>query len=63
MRQEIHDRSGKRIGSIEDRTGEQVAYDASGRRVGRYNKSSDTTYDTSGRKFSDGNMLACLING
>lgn len=60
-RQDLKDKSGKKIGSIEDKPSEQVGFDASGRKKGRYDKKQNATFDASGRKIGTGNLLTNLI--
>jgi hypothetical protein len=51
----------RKIGSIKDTLREQVVFDASGRRKGRYDKKQNATFDTSGRRVGTGNLLSSLI--
>lgn len=60
-KQDIRDRTGHRIGWLDDRANEQVAFNSVGHRLGRYDKRNDTTYDSSGRRVGTGNQLAALI--
>jgi YD repeat-containing protein len=57
----LKDRTGRTVGRIEDHGNEQVVFDASGRRVGRYDKRANKTYDLSGRMVGSGNLLTNLI--
>lgn len=57
----LKDRSGRTIGRIEDRTQEQILYDATGRRAGRYDKKTNRTFDASGRTAGTGNSLTALL--
>ncbi len=60
-RLDIRDRVGHRIGWIDDRDNEQVAYSATGHRLGRYDKRTNTTYDAVGHRVGTGNHLSTLI--
>jgi YD repeat-containing protein len=58
----IRDPSGRTIGRIAESNTEKVAYDASGCRVGRYDKRTNRTYDASGRMVSSaGDVLSSLL--
>lgn len=61
MRQELKDRSGRKIGEIRDEGAKQAIYDHSGRRLGYFD--GRYTYDTSGRKIGEGNLLTTLLVG
>lgn len=60
-RQRLSDSSGHTLGYIDDRPNEQQAFDASGRRVGRYDKKANKTYDASGKTVGTGNLLSTLV--
>ncbi len=60
-RQDMKGSSGRKIGSIEDKANEQIGYDATGRKKGRYDKKLNATFDASGRKVDTGNLLTNLI--
>lgn len=60
-RQDLKDSNGRKIGSIEDKPNEQIGYDSSGRKKGRYDKKQNATFDASGRKVGTGNLLTNLI--
>lgn len=60
-RQDLKDKNGRKIGSIEDKPNEQVGYDANGKKKGRYDKKQNATFDANGRKIGTGNMLTNLI--
>jgi hypothetical protein len=60
-RQKLSNSWGRTIGYIDDKPDEQQAFDASGRRVGRYDKKTNKTYGTSGRRVGTGNLLSSLI--
>lgn len=58
----LFDRSGRRIGFIEERgNGDFVAYDASGRLLGRYFAFSNSTHDKDGRRVGNANQLCRLF--
>ena len=57
----LRDATGKKIGQIEDRGDKLMAYDASGRKVGHWDKSSYITHDAHGRRVGTGNLLATLL--
>ena len=61
-RQTLKDKSGHVQGHIDDRVSEQVGVDSKGRRVGRYDKKTNKTYDSGGHVVGTGNLLAHLIS-
>ena len=60
-RQDIRDQLGHLLGYIHDNGREQMAYDALGHILGRYNKSMNVTYDALGHRVGNANMLTGLI--
>lgn len=60
-RETIRSFSGSTLGYMEDEGNKIVATDFSGRTLGYYDKSRDTTCDYSGRTLYYGNALAALI--
>jgi hypothetical protein len=59
MNQELRDRNGSRIGTIKDEGNRQIIYDRNGSRLGYYDGKS--TYDRTGRRVGDGNLLTSLL--
>lgn len=59
MVQDIRDRNGQIIGQIRTRGNIMDIYDMSGSKKGYFNGRS--TYDMSGRKIGDGNLLIMLL--
>lgn len=57
----LKDSSNRTIGYIDDKPNEQVGYDASNRKKGRYDKKQNKTYDASNRMIGTGNLLTNLI--
>jgi len=57
----IRDRHQRVIGYIDDQPHQQVGYDQSNRRKGRYDKRLDKTYDAQNREYGNGNLLTALI--
>lgn len=57
----IRDASGKKLGEIRQQGNKQIAFDASGRKVGEYDEDQDVTRDRSGRKVGSGNQLSSLL--
>lgn len=60
MRQDLKDRTGRRIGYIEDRGTKKEIYDSTGRKLGYFD--GKNTYDKTGRKIGTGNLLTMLLN-
>ena len=61
MRESIRLYSGLIIGYLDDQGSRIVATDYSGRILGYYNKSNNTTTDYSGKILAYGNILSALI--
>ena len=59
MKQELRDRTGRKIGEIKDEGSRQVIYDRTGRRLGYYD--GRYTFDSSGRRIGEGNLLTTLL--
>mgnify|MGYP001413854287 CR=1 FL=1 len=60
--QVIKDKTGRRLGEIRETGPNKLTiYDATNRRKGEYDKTSDTTYDASNRRVGKGNLLATLL--
>lgn len=57
----VKDADGRKIGYIEDRDGQLTIRDASHKRVGYYDKHSDTTRDASNRRIAHGNVIGILL--
>jgi hypothetical protein len=60
-RQYLRDRSNLLLGSIEETANDRTGYDAHNRRVGRYDKRSNKTFDASNRLVGSGDQLSSLI--
>lgn len=60
MRQDLRDRTGRRIGYIEDRGNRKEIFDATGRRLGYYD--GKHTFDATGRRIGEGDLLATLLS-
>ncbi len=55
-------KNGKTLGKIkEGPTGKFVAFAANGKRLGRYESKTDTTFGANGGRVGKGNQLAALI--
>jgi hypothetical protein len=62
-RQPIRDESGHTLGWLDDTDNDHVAYDYSGKRLGRYDERADKTYDRQGRLISSsGDVLTSLFD-
>lgn len=61
MREEIRDRLGRLMGTIELRAGRYEARDAGGRLMGTYDPSRNETRDIGGRLLAKGNTLSSLL--
>lgn len=61
MKEAIRLFSGRTIGYIDDQGSRVVATNFSGKILGYYNKSNNTTTDFSGHILAYGNILAALI--
>jgi len=59
--QVLRDRFGRIVGYIHEVAGEQVLFDKNGRRLGRYSKERDATYDKFGRIVGFGNWLSYIL--
>ncbi len=60
MNQVLRDRTGRKIGEIQDYGTRQIIRDASGRKLGEFD--GKVTRDASGRKIGQGNLLTMLLN-
>ena len=60
-RQYLRGRSNLLLGSIEETANDKIGYDAQNRRVGRYDKRTNKTYDVSNRLVGSGDQLTALI--
>lgn len=54
---------GKVVGEIDDQPNQSIAYDEKGRRMGRFDKKSNMTYDATGKDIGKGNQLKKLYEG
>ncbi|MFA6989581.1 MAG: hypothetical protein WC197_05885 [Candidatus Gastranaerophilaceae bacterium] len=62
MDQILYNNHNQVIAQIRDESSNQRIYDASGRLLGRYEVSLDTTFDSSGSVIGKGNLLITLIS-
>ena len=59
---DIRDRTGRKIGSIETRSdGLKIARNKFGRKLGEYNEDINVTFDANGRRIGTGDQLSSLI--
>lgn len=59
MNEILRDRSGRKIGEIQDQGTKKIIRDASGRKLGEFD--GRVTKDGSGRKIGEGNLLTTLL--
>lgn len=59
MNEILRDRSGRRIGEIQDQGTKKIIRDASGHKLGEFD--GKFTRDASGRKVGEGNLLTSLL--
>lgn len=59
MNEIFRDRSGRKIGEIQDQGTKKIIRDASGRKLGEFD--GKVTRDASGRKIGEGNLLTTLL--
>ncbi len=62
-KQVLRDRYGHRIGEIEETSnGKLILRDKNGSRKGEYDPRYNTTYDRTGRRVGEGNLLTMLLD-
>ena len=61
MDQILKDRTGRTIGKIRANGSRQELYDSMGKKLGYFD--GRYTYDNSGRRIGEGNLLATLLRG
>ncbi|MDE2410288.1 MAG: hypothetical protein KGM18_00790 [Sphingomonadales bacterium] len=61
MNETIHDRQGRRIGSITHSRDLSTAYSWNGVRLGYYRARENITYRANGMRMGQGNLLSALI--
>ena len=59
----VDDSKGNKIGEIDDQPKQQIAYDARGKRAGRFDKQKNSTFDAAGKEIGKGNQLKKLLGG
>jgi len=60
-KQELKDKTGRKLGEIRIESGLEVLYDRTGRKLGSFDPKNKTTKDKSGRTIGKGNLLVTLL--
>ena len=61
MNEYVFDGKSRKVGHYNDTGNVVYAHDNSGRNIGKYQPSSDTTFDKNGRRYGKGNLVTSLI--
>lgn len=62
-RTKVTNPKGKVVGEIDDQPNQAIAYDEKGKRMGRFDKKGNITYDAAGKDLGKGNQLKKLYDG
>lgn len=56
-RRQVTNAKGEVVGQIDDQPKQVIAYDAKGKRIGRFDKKTNTTFDAGGREIGKGDQV------
>ena len=60
-RRQVTDKDGKQIGTIDDQPKQAIVYDLAGKRVGRFDKNQNVTFDAGGAEYGKGDLIKKLL--
>ncbi len=62
-RTKVMNSKGKAVGEIDDQPKQAIAYDEKFKRLGRFDKKTNMTFDAAGKEMGKGNLLKKLFDG
>ncbi|MBI4817858.1 MAG: hypothetical protein HY791_16475 [Deltaproteobacteria bacterium] len=60
-RREVKDKQGAKVGAVDVQPNQTVAYDANGKRIGRFDKKLNTTFDGAGVELGKGDLIMTRV--